>query len=196
MPVTRSRNGLYDLNLDQTNTARFLFGEDETNNFSGGHPPDDSFPTLVRRDDQIVSLGLLSSHAALHSPAPWTRSKSCLSACMPPSPVCSLEVDLESLLLLDNSRLAAGSWQCSPLPRFTWLAQTGVCSSRLLQFPFIFLLFLLFPFPFSLFLLSSLPHALVCILHPPSALLTYTSNIHLALLAGDFSTLLILLYLS
>jgi hypothetical protein len=31
MPVTRSRNGFYDLaSLDQTNTARFLFGDDES----------------------------------------------------------------------------------------------------------------------------------------------------------------------
>lgn len=59
MPVTRTRNGFYDLNLDQTNTTRFLFGDDEPNHLPRGHTPDDSFPTLVRRDDQIVSVLLL-----------------------------------------------------------------------------------------------------------------------------------------
>lgn len=54
MPATRPRNGPYENNLDQTNTARFLFGEDEPN-FPARHTPDHHFPTLVRRDDQIVS---------------------------------------------------------------------------------------------------------------------------------------------
>jgi hypothetical protein len=56
MPVTRTRNGFYDLNLDQTNTTRFLFGDDEPYHLPMGHAPDESFPTLVRRDDQIVSI--------------------------------------------------------------------------------------------------------------------------------------------
>jgi len=52
MPVTRSRTGMYDVGLDQTNTTRFLFGDEETN--AGGHSgPDANFPTLVRHDDQI-----------------------------------------------------------------------------------------------------------------------------------------------
>jgi hypothetical protein len=54
MPVTRSRTGLYDVGLDQTNTTRFLFG-DEDSNALGHSVPDENFPTLVRRDDQIVS---------------------------------------------------------------------------------------------------------------------------------------------
>lgn len=57
MPVTRSRNGLYDMNLDQTNTTRFLFGDDEPNSLPRGRTPDDNFPTLVRREDQMVSEG-------------------------------------------------------------------------------------------------------------------------------------------
>lgn len=55
MPVTRSRNGPYEASLDQTNTTRFLFGDDEPN-MPRRQTPDDSFPTLVRRDDQMVSL--------------------------------------------------------------------------------------------------------------------------------------------
>lgn len=55
MPVTRSRNGLYDAGLDQTNTTRFLFGDEEPSALALGSTPDENFPTLVRRDDQIVS---------------------------------------------------------------------------------------------------------------------------------------------
>jgi hypothetical protein len=55
MPVTRSRNGLYENSIDQTNTARFLFGDDEPNAMHRGNTPDESFPTLVRREDQMVS---------------------------------------------------------------------------------------------------------------------------------------------
>jgi hypothetical protein len=65
MPVTRSRNGLYEINLDQTNTARFLFGDDEPNALPRGNTPDDHFPTLVRREDQMVSE---SSFCALNFP--------------------------------------------------------------------------------------------------------------------------------
>lgn len=43
------------MNLDQTNTTRFLFGDDEPHYLNSGHAADESFPTLVRRDDQIVS---------------------------------------------------------------------------------------------------------------------------------------------
>lgn len=54
MPVTRSRTGMYDVGLDQTNTTRFLFGDEESNAMGHGIS-DENFPTLVRRDDQIVS---------------------------------------------------------------------------------------------------------------------------------------------
>lgn len=59
MPVTRSRNGLYDINIDQTNTTRFLFGDDEPNALHRGTTPDVNFPTLVRREDQM-SLSAIS----------------------------------------------------------------------------------------------------------------------------------------
>lgn len=55
MPVTRSRTGLYDVGLDQTNTTRFLFGDEEPSALGHVSAPDENFPTLVRRDDQIVS---------------------------------------------------------------------------------------------------------------------------------------------
>lgn len=56
MPVTRSRSGLYGADLDQTGTARFLFGEEEAIGDAkyGQMHPDSSFPTLVRREDQMV----------------------------------------------------------------------------------------------------------------------------------------------
>lgn len=46
---------MYDLNLDQTNTARFLFGEEEVGSLPRGQTPDDNFPTLVRREEHMVS---------------------------------------------------------------------------------------------------------------------------------------------
>ncbi|PNH63697.1 hypothetical protein VD0002_g4746, partial [Verticillium dahliae] len=55
MPVTRSRTGLYGADLDQTGTARFLFGEDD----NAGDAKyvqaltDDQFPTLVRAEGQM-----------------------------------------------------------------------------------------------------------------------------------------------
>jgi hypothetical protein len=58
MPVTKSRNGMHEmLSLDQTNTARFLFGEEEgastpdVNNYLQMNTTDDKFPILVRRDE-------------------------------------------------------------------------------------------------------------------------------------------------
>ncbi|KIE03941.1 Armadillo-like helical, partial [Metarhizium majus ARSEF 297] len=69
MPVTRSRNGLYDMNLDQTNTTRFLFGDDEPNSLPRGRTPDDNFPTLVRREDQMLSASSAALDLAL-SPSP------------------------------------------------------------------------------------------------------------------------------
>lgn len=58
MPVTKTRNGLYDLGvLDGTNTARFLFGDDDLGDsrFTATNA-DESFPTLVRRDDAMVCV--------------------------------------------------------------------------------------------------------------------------------------------
>jgi hypothetical protein len=55
MPVTRSRNGLYETGLDATNTARFLFGDEDAGAAQHANAIDQGFPTLVRRDDQIVS---------------------------------------------------------------------------------------------------------------------------------------------
>lgn len=58
MPVTKSRNGMQEmLSLDQTNTARFLFGEDESapspdvNQYLEMNGAGDNFPILVRRDE-------------------------------------------------------------------------------------------------------------------------------------------------
>ncbi|KAM3482290.1 hypothetical protein MY8738_004016 [Beauveria namnaoensis] len=69
MPVTKSKNGLYEVNLDQTNTARFLFGEDEPSAFPRRDTPDHTFPTLIRRDDQILSASSAALDLAL-SPSP------------------------------------------------------------------------------------------------------------------------------
>lgn len=55
MPVTRSRTGFYDVNLDQTNTTRFLFGDEDATHDVKYHQTakmDDNFPTLTRREDQ------------------------------------------------------------------------------------------------------------------------------------------------
>ncbi len=58
MPVTKSRNGMHEmLSLDQTNTARFLFGEEEgapspdVNQYLDMNGAENKFPILVRRDD-------------------------------------------------------------------------------------------------------------------------------------------------
>lgn len=53
MPVTKSRNGIQDmLALDKTNTARFLFGDEENNGLpdpkSYLHQTEDGFPILLR----------------------------------------------------------------------------------------------------------------------------------------------------
>jgi hypothetical protein len=74
MPVTKSRNGMHEmLSLDQTNTARFLFGEEEgatspeVNNYLQMNATDDNFPILVRREEYpgLVSLFLLVSKTPL-----------------------------------------------------------------------------------------------------------------------------------
>ena len=69
MPVTKSRNGMHEmLSLDQTNTARFLFGEDEGSANSSDvksylqmNAADDKFPVLVRRDEYPGVVRLLVS---------------------------------------------------------------------------------------------------------------------------------------
>jgi hypothetical protein len=65
MPVTKSRNGMHEmLSLDQTNTARFLFGEDDqgaaspdvNSGYLQMNTTDDKFPILVRREDYTGSV--------------------------------------------------------------------------------------------------------------------------------------------
>ncbi|KAF5001293.1 hypothetical protein FGRMN_1138 [Fusarium graminum] len=74
MPVTRSRTGMYDVGLDQTNTTRFLFGDEESSAL-GHSVPDENFPTLVRRDDQILSAFSAALNLTLSSsPNPKTKS--------------------------------------------------------------------------------------------------------------------------
>lgn len=74
MPVTRSRSGLYDAaGLDQTNTTGFLFGDEEQSGLGHVSGPDESFPTLVRRDDQILSASSAALDLAL-SPSPNPES--------------------------------------------------------------------------------------------------------------------------
>jgi hypothetical protein len=57
MPVTKSRNGMHEiLSLDQTNTTRFLFGDDEDQtsdlkSYLQMNATDDNFPILIRRDE-------------------------------------------------------------------------------------------------------------------------------------------------
>ena len=41
--------------MDHANTTGFLFGDDENSAFGPGHNPSEDFPTLVRRNDQMVS---------------------------------------------------------------------------------------------------------------------------------------------
>ncbi len=68
MPVTKSRNGMQDmLSLDQTNTARFLFGDEEgavpapapapdVNNYLEMNTTDDKFPVLVRHNGEYPGM--------------------------------------------------------------------------------------------------------------------------------------------
>lgn len=55
MPVSRSRNGAHESGLDGANVTRFLFDDEEGGSGSHQNAGDERFPTLVRRDDQIVS---------------------------------------------------------------------------------------------------------------------------------------------
>jgi hypothetical protein len=58
MPVTKSRNGIQEiLSLDQTNTTRFLFGDDdssatpEVNKYLEMNTTENKFPVLIRREE-------------------------------------------------------------------------------------------------------------------------------------------------
>lgn len=58
MPVTKSRSGFQEiLSLDQTNTTRFLFGDDENttspeiSNYLEMNTTENKFPVLIRRDE-------------------------------------------------------------------------------------------------------------------------------------------------
>ncbi|KAL5352769.1 hypothetical protein ACLOAV_002717 [Pseudogymnoascus australis] len=69
MPVTKSRNGVQDmLSLDQTNTTRFLFGDEDaggpmdSKNYLQMHATDENFPILVRGEHP---QNLSTSSAAL-----------------------------------------------------------------------------------------------------------------------------------
>lgn len=72
MPVTRSRNGMHEmLSLDQTNTARFLFGEEDratssnVKSYLQMNATDDKFPILVRREEYPGLVCLLTAVLAL-----------------------------------------------------------------------------------------------------------------------------------
>ncbi|KAH8178150.1 pumilio-family RNA binding repeat domain-containing protein [Sarocladium implicatum] len=69
MPVTRSRNDYSS--LDHANTTGFLFGDDENSAFGPGQNRNEDFPTLVRRNDQMLSASSAALDLALSgSPAP------------------------------------------------------------------------------------------------------------------------------
>ncbi|KAI9742450.1 MAG: hypothetical protein M1818_003984 [Claussenomyces sp. TS43310] len=76
MPVTKSRNGMNEmLSLDQTNTTRFLFGDDEPSQSSDPksylqvNANDENFPILVRRDEYASKLSASSAALDLASPS-------------------------------------------------------------------------------------------------------------------------------
>lgn len=67
MPVTKSRNGISEmLSLDQTNTTRFLFGDEETSqptdtqSYLQVNANNENFPILVRRDEFANKVSLFS----------------------------------------------------------------------------------------------------------------------------------------
>ncbi|TLS25966.1 hypothetical protein PpBr36_07457 [Pyricularia pennisetigena] len=70
MPVTRSRTGFYGLDLDQTNTTRFLFGDEdnsaaEMSQYNQVQASDESFPTLSRHDDySTLSSAITNGNAS------------------------------------------------------------------------------------------------------------------------------------
>lgn len=64
MPVTKSRTGFYDIGLDQANTTGFLFGDDDSAPEAKLYTQtnaDDNFPTLVRREPNMVSTSVPST---------------------------------------------------------------------------------------------------------------------------------------
>ncbi|TQS39181.1 hypothetical protein Golomagni_00299 [Golovinomyces magnicellulatus] len=68
MPVTKTRFGSREMALDQTNTARFLFGEEESpssgiSDYLQVNATEENFPILVRREDYPSLLS--TSSAAL-----------------------------------------------------------------------------------------------------------------------------------
>ncbi|KAL3417660.1 RNA-binding protein (pumilio domain-containing protein) [Phlyctema vagabunda] len=82
MPVTRSRNG-HELSLDQTNTTRFLFGDEEpatspdVKSYLQMNQTDDKFPILVRRDEYPNMLSASSAALDLalsQSPGPEAQT--------------------------------------------------------------------------------------------------------------------------
>ncbi|KAH7413111.1 armadillo-type protein [Cadophora sp. MPI-SDFR-AT-0126] len=89
MPVTKSRNGMQEmLSLDQTNTARFLFGEDESapspdiNQYLDMNGAENKFPILVRRDEYpgVLSASSAALDLALsQSPGPDTNGWGAIS---------------------------------------------------------------------------------------------------------------------
>lgn len=82
MPVTKSRNGIQDmLALDKTNTARFLFGdEDNTSSqdrqdrqdaksYLQSHATEDGFPILLRGEhpqQKVRAMSALKLHLQPH----------------------------------------------------------------------------------------------------------------------------------
>ncbi|KAI1004792.1 Pumilio domain-containing protein [Podosphaera aphanis] len=83
MPVTKSRTGLHEMQLDQTNTARFLFGEEEVattstrvDDYLQRNTNKHSFPILVRQDNfsDVLSASSAALDLALSKPsAPATN---------------------------------------------------------------------------------------------------------------------------
>lgn len=55
MPVVRSRNGIYESELDGNDVTRFLWDEDSGAGGQNVAVHDEPFPVLVRRDNQTVS---------------------------------------------------------------------------------------------------------------------------------------------
>lgn len=76
MPVTKSRNGMNEmLSLDQTNTTRFLFGDEEgtpdVNHYLEVSGAENNFPTLVRHENYPGQVGLTrSAERAFADPPP------------------------------------------------------------------------------------------------------------------------------
>jgi hypothetical protein len=73
MPVTKSRNGINEMfSLDQTNTTRFLFGDDETSSspdqksYLQMNANDENFPILVRRDEYAQKVRVNPPKVIIH----------------------------------------------------------------------------------------------------------------------------------